>query len=129
MTVQLISIANGQQIEVGITSGPGNANLMRINTGTAVFDFKGKDQNLSHDTLTFPVGPVLPQGSFQKAIAVAAPARLRNDGVANNALWAVNEVRTSFDGSRVLVSADFSIRDIDGRLERMAFQVTTCLRI
>lgn len=122
--VTLEQIANPQEMRVSV-SGPGGANTLIIFTGTAVFTFKGTGSSVERDTLSFTVGPAFPIGQLRSAVATASLASISNSGPAVDALWAVDSVSAVIDvyAGRVRVTADLAVRDIDGFLLRMAYQV------
>jgi hypothetical protein len=131
MAVNLEGIANEQQIDVRV-SGPGNANRLFIIDGTAAFTLTpGPGQNSVSDTLSFTVGPTLQTGQFIRAIATGSLASIANEGLANNAQWAVDQVDADFDdeSGRVVVTANLVVADTDGFLQRMGFQVNILAQV
>jgi hypothetical protein len=125
MVVPLDGIANEQTLEVVVT-GPGNVNRLFIIDGTAAFTLTpGAGRDRAIDTVRFPIGPTFSTGQFVRATATASLASISNNGLANNALWAVDSVDADFDdeSGRVVVVADLVVHDTDGFLQRIGFQV------
>jgi hypothetical protein len=125
MAVNLEGIANEQQMEI-VVAGPAPANRMYIIDGTAVFTLTpGPGAQRVNDSLTFPIGPTLQPGQFVRAIATASLASIANQGLANFALWAADEVDADFEdeSGRVIFTAKLVVGDTDGFLMRIGFQV------
>jgi hypothetical protein len=99
-----------------------------ILTGTAVFDFTGQGPQYLRDSLEFLVGPRFPEGTRVEQLgATGALASIANDGPAVNAGWAVDEVDAAFDATnnRIRVTAWLAVRDIDGYIQRLSYEVNT----
>lgn len=122
--VHLDSIDNPQEMRVSVL-GPDGADTLIIYTGTAVFTFKGTGSTIVRDTLSFNVGPVFAPGQLKRAVATASLASIFNDGPANDAGWAVDSVNAVVDlyTQRVRVTADLAVRDSDGFVFRIGYQV------
>jgi hypothetical protein len=92
---------------------------------------QGRVGTRSPTHLSFPVGPTLQTGQFVRAIATGSLASIANQGLANNAQWAVDQVDADFDdeSGRVVVTANLVVADTGGFLQRMGFQVNILARI
>ena len=130
MAVSLKRIDNPQEIEV-VVSGPRSANRLFIYTGTAVFDFKGRSKKWKRDSISFRVGRKFAPGQFHKAIATANIASASNDYAANFAGWAVDSIDADWDddSGKMNVTAQLAVRDSDGYLHRLGYQVTVLASI
>jgi hypothetical protein len=125
VAVQLESIDGLRQMQVDV-SGPGSANRLLIIVGTATFLLTPPgSETLVADNLVFDIGPVLFPGQFREAVATASLASISNQGTAVNALWAVDSVLADFNAAtrRVRINARLVVRDSDGFLNRIGFQV------
>ncbi len=129
MPVHLIHIENPQEMEV-IVSGPGDANRLFIYTGIAVFSFRGTGSRWLRDTLSFQIGRTFTAAQFKKAAATASLASIANNGHAVNAGWAVDriEARRASSG-RIEVTMNLAVRDSDGFLNRVAYEVNVLAKI
>jgi hypothetical protein len=129
VTVDLREIDNLKQIAMDVTVPSGDANRLTIVVGTAVFTLTPPgDQQLVTDNLIFDVGPPHSPAlgsTFRDAAATASLASISNQGPANNALWAVDSVFADLNPAtgRVRVTARLVVRDSDGFLNRLGFQV------
>ena len=114
-----------QSMTIGV-SGPDGANRLLIYTGVVTFTFKGTGSTWRHYRIEFEVGPVFSAGQVRDRTAIASLNSIHNDETAKNAGWAVNWVTTSWNssGGRVKVVAEISVRDIDGFVTRMGYQVS-----
>jgi hypothetical protein len=126
MSIALDRIENPQEMLVRVL-GPGDADTLLILTGTAVFTFKGVGSNVLRDTLSFEVGPTFDPGQVRGVVATASLASIFNDGPAIDAGWAVDSVEAfptgTYSPGRVRVTAALAVRDIDGFIFRIAYQV------
>ncbi|MGH8933452.1 MAG: hypothetical protein ACRDZO_23160 [Egibacteraceae bacterium] len=124
MTIQVQSFANVQQMEV-VVNGPGNANRLFIISGTAVFNFTPLgDESQAVDDLIFAIGPFFQPGQLINLTAGASLASISNQGTAIGALWAVDSVNAGLnEAGRVQVIARLVVRDTDGFINRLGFQV------
>jgi hypothetical protein len=129
MAVNLDGIESAQEMEV-VVNGPGDANRLFIYTGIAVFTFKGTGSNWRKDTLTFQVGRTFTTTQFKKAVATAALASISNADHAVNAGWAVDKVtaRRASSGKVELVM-DLAIRDVDGYIHRVGYEVNVLAKL
>jgi hypothetical protein len=125
------TVVNLQELEIGLTpiAASGQANRMRISTGNIFFTFQGTGGFPVNETVTVSIGAPLAQGQFFRAIAVGAPARLRNEGTGFDAYWAVHRMAAFLEGGQVRVRAFLQVGDTDGFLEALAFEVTTLFRV
>ncbi|MBU7028979.1 MAG: hypothetical protein HXS48_18740 [Theionarchaea archaeon] len=116
-------IENEQDLEV-VVRGPGDTNRLFIYTGTAVFNFRGTGGSWKRDSISFEVGRSFTSSQFRKAIATASLASISNDGTAANAGWAVDRVDVKRSSSgKMRITAKLAVRDSDGYLQRMAYEV------
>ena len=105
---------------------------MFVYSAVANFLFQGGGSSWKSDSLVFSIGPVFDSKSeVLDVIATGSLNAIFNRGAANNAGWAVNSVTATFDPNerRVKVSAKMAVRDSDGYLWRMGFQVTVLAKI
>lgn len=129
MAVNLQFIENPQKMEVGV-NGPGDANKLFIYTGTAVFTFKGTGKEWLRDTLTFQIGDPFTTTQFKKAVATASLASISNTSHAVNAGWAVDKVEAKrASNGKIELTLKLAIRDIDGFLHRVAYEVNVLAKI
>lgn len=129
MAVNLYNIENPQEMEVGV-NGPGDTNRLFIYTGIAVFDFKGTGGGWLRDTLTFQIGRTFTSTQFKKAMATASLASISNKNHAVNAGWAVDKVeaKRAMNG-KIELTMNLAIRDVDGYLHRVAYEVNVLTKI
>jgi hypothetical protein len=129
MAVNLDGIESAQEMEV-VVNGPGDANRLFIYTGIAVFNFKGTGSGWRKDTLTFQVGRTFTTTQFKKAVATAALASISNVEHAVNAGWAVDKVaaRRASTG-KVELAMDLAIRDVDGYIHRVGYEVNVLAKL
>jgi hypothetical protein len=130
MAVGLIKIENAQEMEVGV-SGPNGANRMYIYTGTAVLSFKGTGGSWKRDSISFKVGRAFGQGEFHKGVATASLASIKNENHAVNSGWAVDSADADWDdeSGKTVFTAELAVRDSDGYLLRIGYQVTVLARV
>jgi hypothetical protein len=130
MAVNLIKIENPQEIEVAV-SGPNGANRLYIYTGTAVFSFRGTGSSWKRESISFKVGRVFKQGEFHKGIATASLASIDNYSHAVNAGWAVDSADADWDdeSGKTVFTADLAVRDSDGFMTRIGYQVTVLAKV
>lgn len=130
MVVQLEDIDNPEEMEI-VVNGPNGANRLFIYTGTAEFNFRGTGDKWAHDSLSFEVGRHFEPTQIQKAIAVASLASISNWGNAVNAGWAVDVVDACWncESGRIRVTAQLAIRDSDGFLQRIAYEVKVLAKL
>ena len=97
-------------------------------SGYAVFNFIGNSGEWRRDELRIPVGPEWIR--IDEVVPVVSLASITNLDVATNAGWAVDNcqwsnVANSTTGRfRILLACQVGIRDRDGYLQRVAYQVT-----
>lgn len=130
MTIRLDRLENPQELEVAV-SGPDGADRLFIYTGIAVFKFKGESEShWKEDTITFLVGRNFGAGQFRRATASAALASIYNDNVSHDAGWSVNSVDADWDdeSKKVQVKADLAVRDTDGYIYRISYEVFVLAR-
>ncbi|HUX07335.1 MAG TPA: hypothetical protein VMX35_08485 [Acidobacteriota bacterium] len=130
MTIKLDGLENHQELEVAV-SGPEGADRLFIYTGIAVLNFKGESvHHWKRDTITFLVGRNFGAGQFRRATASAALASIYNDNVSNDAGWAVDSVDADWDdeSKKVQVKADLAVRDTDGYIYRISYEVFVLAR-
>jgi hypothetical protein len=91
-------------------------------SGVAVFSFRGSGGSWKHDTLYIVAGP-----GWRQLIDVtpfAALNSIRNDGTAVNAGWAADSFSWTTYGGRILLRVPVAIKDSDGYLLRVGYQIT-----
>jgi hypothetical protein len=131
MSIELIELVNPQEMEVHV-NGPNGANRLFIYSGTAVFSFRGDSEDRwERNTLTFHVGRRFNPGEVIRAIAVGGLASIFNKNVANNAGWACDGIDADWDdeSGHVSVRANLAVRDTDGYLLRIGYQVTVLAKL
>lgn len=115
-------IANEQQV---LTRTPAGEDLAFL-TGTALFHFQGTGSGWRRE----PSRILTKRGPEWVAIystaATASLAAVGNDGTAVNEGYAVDEVRVFVDGptSKIWLQVFLAVRDSDGHLFRVSYQVT-----
>src|SRR5215210_4315884 len=94
MPITLITVDNVQRISfVGLNDRISSSRALVIVTGVALCSFKGAGSEFSRDILTIPTNiSVIDDNRFVTAVASAWPASIANDGLSNNAGWAVDRV-------------------------------------
>lgn len=100
----------------------GGGLTMVVLSGYAVFNFKGTGSSWRHDDLYIAVGPAWNQ--LVDAVPVVSLASISNRGHAINAGWAVDNVRWATYNKRILIQSQLAVRDSDGYIHRVAYQVT-----
>ena len=132
MAISLGRIENFQEMEVWV-SGPGRANRLFIYTGIAVFNFKGDEPASAwkKDSIEFELGRVFAPGQVRDVVATASLNSINNYSTAVHAGWAVDRVMAQWDltEQRIKLLADLAVRDVDGYIQRMGFQVTVLASI
>jgi hypothetical protein len=129
MAINLDFIENPQDMEV-VVSGPGDANRLFICTGIVVFNFKGSGGSWRHDTLTFQIGRTFTSSQFRKVVAAASLASISNNDHAVNAGWAVDRVEAKrASNGKTEVKMNLAIRDVDGYVHRVAYEVNVLAKL
>jgi hypothetical protein len=130
MAIQLHRLEEQQEIEA-VVGGPGSANRLFIYNGIAVFQFEGTGSNWHGDFIEFEIGRVFVSSQVHAVSVIGSLNSIENTAVANNAGWAVDSVRAALDppNQRIVVHADLAVRDNDGAISRMAYQVTVLATI
>lgn len=129
MAVDLEFIENPQEMEVGV-NGPGDANRLFIYTGIAVFNFKGTGKEWLRDTLTFQLGRTFTSAQFRNVVVTASLASISNKSHAVNAGWAVDKVEAKrASNGKIELTMNLAIRDVDGYLHRVAYEVNVLAKI
>jgi hypothetical protein len=122
MAISADNIVGEQQV---LTRTPDGKDLAFL-TGTALFSFKGTGGAWRRDVgvITTQHGPVW--AGVESTAATAALAAVANDGTAVNEGYAADEVRVFVDEAthRIQLQVDIAVRDSDGRLYRVSYQVT-----
>jgi len=124
MSVTLIDVVDKKTLEVGV-NGPDDIHTLVIATGVALFTYRGSGDQFIRDTVAIPTGVFINDpGTFRGASAIAALASIANDGVANNAGWAVDSVRAPDPApvGEYTLTANVAVRDSDGFLLRIVYQ-------
>jgi hypothetical protein len=125
MPVTLIDVVNKKAFDLGV-NGPDDIRTLVIATGVAQFVFQGGGNDFIRDSVDIPIGVFIEDPStFRGASAIASLAAIANDGVANNAGWAVDSVDTPDPPSagEYKITAHLAVRDTDGFLLRISYQV------
>ena len=91
-------------------------------TGYAVFDFKGSGQDWRREDLYMQIGPKW--SNLQDVAAVVSLASISNIETAINAGWAVDNCRWGTINGRIHLQCQLAVRDIDGYIHRVAYQIT-----
>ena len=130
MAITPVTVDNFQQIEAEV-SGPRGANRLFIFTGVAKFDFKGDGANWKHDFVEFELGPVFNPGQVLDTNATASLNSIKNDRESQWAGWAVDKTTARWDSTerRIKLRADLAVKDTDGFIQRIGFQVNVLARI
>ncbi|HEX2210401.1 MAG TPA: hypothetical protein VHG93_22170 [Longimicrobium sp.] len=70
-------------------------------------------------------------GEVLRTVATASLNSISNDNVADDAGWAVDRVTAAWNSEeqRIKVTANLGVRDSDGYLLRMSFQVAVLARV
>ena len=128
--ITVLSLDNQQEMEV-VVAGPGTANRLFIYTGVAIFEFKGTGGTWLRDFIDFELGRVFAPGQVRDVLATGALNSIKNDNTAVNAGWAVDRLNARWDPTehRIKLRADLAVRDSDGYMQRMGYQVTVLARI
>lgn len=124
MPVDLINIVNKKAFDVGVT-GPDDIRTLVIATGVAQFAFKGAGNEFVRDVVEIPIGVFISDSStFRGASAIASLAAIANDGISNNAGWAVDSVDTPDPApiGEYTITVHLAVRDTDGFLLRLSYQ-------
>ena len=91
-------------------------------SGVPVFNFRGSGGSWKRDTLYVVAGPRWRR--LIDVVPVASLASGSNKNHAVNAGWAVDGVRWTTYGGRILLKIPVAIRDSDGYLHRVSYQIT-----
>ncbi|MBS1859054.1 MAG: hypothetical protein JST11_27020 [Acidobacteria bacterium] len=112
-------------------SGPLGANRLYIYTGVAIFLIKGTGPGWFRDYIDFELGRVFPPGQVKDVLATASLNSIKNEEHAVNAGWAVDRLMARWDPveERVKLRADLAVRDSDGFIQRMGYQVTVLAKV
>ncbi len=128
--IPVSTLDNQQELEV-VVSGPGTANRLFIYTGVAIFEFKGTGGNWRRDFIDFELGRVFAPGQVRDVLATGSLNSIKNDHTAVDAGWAVDRLTARWDPTeqRIKLRADIAVRDSDGYIQRMGYQVTVLARL
>jgi hypothetical protein len=122
MAIPAIDIVREQQV---LTRTPDGKDLAFL-TGTARFQFKGTGCAWRRDVglITTQHGPVW--AGVESTAATASLASVANDHEANNEGYAADEVSAFVDEAthRIALQVFLAVRDSDGHLFRVSYQVT-----
>ncbi|TKB05804.1 hypothetical protein [Desulforhopalus sp. IMCC35007] len=91
-------------------------------SGYPVFDFRGSGGSWKHDELYVVAGPAW--RNLIDVTPVVSLASISNSNHAVNAGWAVDGVRWETYNSQILLRIPLAIRDSDGYIHRVAYQIT-----
>lgn len=123
------SIESYQELKIPVI-GPDNADFMYIFSGIAVFSFKGNGAEWNRDTLTVRIPHQFENRiKILKLTANGALNSIANNEHAVNAGWAIDEINAYEDYEEftpfkhIDVYAKLAVRDIDGYIYRISFQV------
>lgn len=130
MPITPVTIDNAQEAQVVVT-GPSGANRLFIFTGIAIFSFKGDGSDWKRDFIDFELGRVFAPGQVLDVTATASLNSIKNENVSNNAGWAIDRVTARWDATeqRIFVRADLAVRDEDGFIQRIGYQVTVLANV
>jgi hypothetical protein len=104
------------------TQTPDGRDLVFL-SGYAVFDFIGTGGSWLCDDLYLVIGPGWRR--IDGVVPVVSLASISNQNNAVNAGWAVDNCRwTTIGGRLILLQSRVCIRDSDGHLHRVTYQVT-----
>jgi hypothetical protein len=93
-----------------------------VMSGIAVFNFRGSGGSWKRDELYIVAGPAWE--NLLDAVPMAALASISNTNHAVNAGWAVDGVSWATYNRRLLLRIPIAIRDSDGYLHRVSYQIT-----
>ena len=96
--------------------------ILTFLSGYVGYNFRGSGGAWLRDDGYVAVGPVWSR--LDGVVPVVTPTAIANDGEAINAGWAVDNCRWSTFGGRILLMFQMAVRDSDGYLIRVAYQVT-----
>jgi hypothetical protein len=109
------------------TKTPDGRDLVFL-SGYAVFDFIGTGGSWRCDDLWLVIGPawrrIDDRVQIDGVVPVVSLASISNQNNAVNAGWAVDNCRRTTVGRFILLQSKVCIRDSDGHLHRVTFQVT-----
>ena len=91
-------------------------------SGYPVFNFKGSGGSWRCDDLYIVMGPFWRR--LDGVVPVVSLASISNQHTAVDAGWAVDNCRWTTYGGRILLQSRVCIRDVDGYLHRVTYQVT-----
>lgn len=130
MTISVISIIPNPRIPQSLTSGG-----ISILSGIVQCLFKGSDDEITRDKISFAVGRVnlTPGGVPVEASCIVSLASFAYDGVVRDALWAVDNARITGQvnvdrgsGTTDLeVEADLAIKGLNGAILRISYIVVS----
>lgn len=103
------------------TKTPDGRDLVFL-TGYAVFNLKGTGANWRREDLYMAIGPQWQD--LDDVAAVVTPASFSNSNHAMNAGWAVDNCRRTTWNKRILLQSQLAVRDSDGYIHRVAYQIT-----
>jgi hypothetical protein len=127
---QFDRVENPQALEI-VVNGPSDANRLFVYTGTAIFDSQGAPTSgWGSCTVSFEVGRVFSSRQFKKAVAMVSLANIEDDGKAENAGWAINEVDVQLASSgRPQLTLHCALRDVDAHLYRASYRLYVLARL
>jgi hypothetical protein len=120
MAIKATFIDNPQQV----VTRTGDGRDLAFLTGTAGFQFKGTGGTWFHEIgMIQTPGPAW--GAVFSTAATASLASVANDGHAVNEGYAVDNVLAFVgEGETIWLQVRLAVRDVDGHLHRVSYQVT-----
>jgi hypothetical protein len=119
MAIPAIFIDSPHQV---LTRTPDGRDLAFL-TGTAGFEFKGTGSNWRHE-----FGFIQTPGPDWNGVISAAPtaslASVANENTAVNEGYAADNVNWFVFNNRIWLQVALAVRDVDGRIHRVSYQVT-----
>lgn len=81
--------------------------------------------------IKFEIGRIFYPGQVRNLVATASLNSISNTSTAVDAGWSVNSVNPYYDSNhaRIIMQANLAVRDIDGYVLRMGYQVTVLARV
>ena len=122
---EVVSLEGAHETRLQVL-GPGDADTLRIFSGTAVCPpLRGTGGSWYRDHISFELGPAYGDGALRGTAARVALASVRNANTAVNAGWAVDRwhVERNPATGRLRVTVDYAVSDSDGYLLRLEYRV------
>lgn len=122
--------SNPQILEIPV-SGPGEANRLFIFTGSVDVNLQGTGSEWRRETLKIEINHPFAAALYQKGIGIASLGGISNKNEAVNAGWAIESVSVARDSvtNKPVLTAQIAVRDNDGLLETVAYEVFVLAKI